>query len=113
MKHPSQHFNNPLNTSGHFHIAGPGSLWKQQSKDGEVEAKVLKELNESSLHAYTPDYLGSKEHDGKRWIGMEDVMCHFTDGCGMDIKIGTRSVIWLHANVHTNISFVKPGFFQF
>jgi hypothetical protein len=55
-----------------------------------VEAKVLKELNESSLHAYVPDYLGTKEHDGKRWIGMEDVMCHFTDGCGMDIKMGTR-----------------------
>ena len=76
--------------AGHFHIAGPGSLWKQQAKDGEVEAKVLKELNESSLHAYVPDYLGSKEHDGKKWIGMEDVMCHFKDGCGMDIKMGTR-----------------------
>ncbi|XP_063694579.1 inositol-trisphosphate 3-kinase A-like [Bolinopsis microptera] len=76
---------------GHFHIAGPGALWKQQAKDGEIEAKVLKELNESSLHAYVPDFLGTKEHDGKRWIGMEDVMCHFTDGCGMDIKMGTRT----------------------
>lgn len=76
---------------GHFHIAGPGALWKQQAKDGEIEAKVLKELNESSLHAYVPDFLGTKEHDGKRWIGMEDVLCHFTDGCGMDIKMGTRT----------------------
>lgn len=51
---------------------------------------MLKALNESSLHAYVPDYLGSKEHDGKKWIGMEDLQTHFTDGCGMDIKMGTR-----------------------
>jgi 1D-myo-inositol-triphosphate 3-kinase len=56
-----------------------------------VEAQVLKQLNESSLHAYVPDFLGGKEHDGKKWIGMEDLMCHFTNGCGMDIKMGTRT----------------------
>ena len=27
---------------------------------------------------------------GKKYIGMEDLMSHFTDGCGMDIKMGTR-----------------------
>jgi len=76
---------------GHFHVAGPGSIWKQQAKDGEVEAKVLKELNEDSLHAYVPDFMGEKEHNGKKYIGMEDLMSHFTDGCGMDIKMGTRT----------------------
>ena len=68
---------------------------------------MLKELNESSLHAYVPDFLGTKEHDGKRWIGMEDVLCHFTDGCGMDIKMGTRWVLLSRDKVSSCRSMLK------
>eukprot|EP00116_Pleurobrachia_bachei_P007646 sb/3467908/ len=82
-----------LPPAGHFNIAGPGSLWKKQEKeeDYNVEVRVLKELNESSIRSYVPDYLGCKEYEGIKWIGMEDLMCHFQDGCGMDIKMGTRT----------------------
>ena len=83
-----------LSPPGHFNIAGPGSLWKKQEKeeDYNVEVRVLKELNESSIRSYVPDYLGCKEYEGIKWIGMEDLMCHFQDGCGMDIKMDTRWV---------------------
>lgn len=81
--------------SGHadcFSRAGPSTIWKKCS--GGTEGAVYEALSsQSQLKDIVPRYYREVDHDGQKYIELQNLLHSFNDPYVMDIKMGTRTFL--------------------
>lgn len=62
-------------------------------KLNEKEERCFTRLMQDELKQFVPEYKGTVEKDGGRYLEMKDLLIDFTSPAIMDVKIGTRTYV--------------------